>query len=363
MHSTSRPDAGGALAPLLRLAPEWDALATRAGAPPYLRPGWVAAWWHAFGEGQLEVRALRRGERLAAVLPVARVGDALRSTANIHTPASEVLAEDEGAAAELVATLFADKAPRVSIESLERSGAGLRACQRAAEAMGYRYVVRPWQHSPYLDIDGDWDAYEAQRSRGLLADVRRSRRRLARLGTLHVEVCDGSEDLEQHLAEAFAVEASGWKGLGRTAIRCHADTAAFYTDVARWAAARKLLRLYFLRLGRRSIAVYYALVERGTCHLLKGGYDAEFRRCSPGKVLMHEVIARAFLERLARVDFHGDAEPYKLAWAGGVRDHLRFEAFSRAPIAQLAWATQAHARPAAARVLRTLGLRKERAAT
>jgi CelD/BcsL family acetyltransferase involved in cellulose biosynthesis len=23
----------------------WDALADRAGAAPFLRPGWIAAWW------------------------------------------------------------------------------------------------------------------------------------------------------------------------------------------------------------------------------------------------------------------------------------------------------------------------------
>src|SRR5690349_376775 len=118
MRSTSSHSEGGALAPLERLAPEWDELATRVGALPYLRPGWVAAWWRAFGEGELEIHALRRGGRLAAVLPMARQGDALRSAANVHTPASGVLAEDAGAAAELLRTLFG-RARLVSIESLD----------------------------------------------------------------------------------------------------------------------------------------------------------------------------------------------------------------------------------------------------
>src|SRR5690349_9399633 len=143
MRSTSCNDAGGALAPLERIAPEWDELATRTGALPYLRPGWVAAWWRAFGDGELEIRTLRRGGRLAAVLPVARQRDALRSVTNFHTPSSGLLAEDPGAAAELARTLFADHARRVSIESLDAGGASMEACRCAAEAMGYRYAVRP----------------------------------------------------------------------------------------------------------------------------------------------------------------------------------------------------------------------------
>jgi len=31
------------------IAPEWDDLATRAGAPLFLRPGWFQAWWNALG--------------------------------------------------------------------------------------------------------------------------------------------------------------------------------------------------------------------------------------------------------------------------------------------------------------------------
>src|SRR5262249_41813831 len=43
------------------LAREWEELADRVQAVPWVRPGWVAAWWRAFGKGALEVLAVRRG--------------------------------------------------------------------------------------------------------------------------------------------------------------------------------------------------------------------------------------------------------------------------------------------------------------
>src|ERR1700720_145453 len=67
------------------LASEWDELAERAGASPFLRPGWVAAWWLAFGTGNMEIRTVTRDGRPAAVLPVARRHGALRSVTNDHT--------------------------------------------------------------------------------------------------------------------------------------------------------------------------------------------------------------------------------------------------------------------------------------
>jgi hypothetical protein len=37
-----------------------ERLAYATGAAPFLRPGWFAAWWGAFGTGRPEILALRR---------------------------------------------------------------------------------------------------------------------------------------------------------------------------------------------------------------------------------------------------------------------------------------------------------------
>src|SRR5258706_7672137 len=91
------------------IASEWDDLAGRVSAAPYVRPGWVAAWWRAFGVGDLEIRTLRRDGRLAAVLPVSRRYGVLRSVTNYHTPHSGLLAEDCGAAAQLWRAVFMER--------------------------------------------------------------------------------------------------------------------------------------------------------------------------------------------------------------------------------------------------------------
>lgn len=353
------PDLASTPLSIESLAGEWAALASRVGATPFVRPGWVAAWWRAFGVGNLEIRTLRRDGRLVAVLPVTRRYGALRSVTNSHTPRSGLLAEDWSAATELARTLFTGEPRRVSITSLDPVGRSMKACRRAAEKAGYRVVIRPLQRAPYLDIEGNWTEYESRLSRSLVADLRRSRRRLGREGKVYVEIADGLERLEELLREAFAVEASGWKGARRTAIQSCPETQSFYTDVACWAAARHMLRLFFLRLDQRPLAMFYALEERGVCHLLKGGYDPAYRRFSPGKLLMHAVVSHCFSTGLSRIEFHGAAESYKLDWAGAVHERQRFEAFSRSPTGQLAWAAFAYGRSAAKRVLGRLGAWRE----
>lgn len=341
------------------LAEEWDELASRVGATPYVRPGWVAAWWRAFGVGKLEIHTLKRDGRLVAVLPVARRYGAVRSVTNYHTPISDLLAEDWNAATELARTLFTGEPRLVSITSLDHLGTSMTACRLAAEKAGYSVVVRPFQRSPYLDVEGNMTEYESRLSRNLVAGLNKSWRRLGRQGKVSVEIAGGRERLEALLREAFAVEASSWKGTCGTAIQSRPETRSFYTDVARWAATRDMLRLFFLRLDQRPLAMFYALEERGICHLLKGGYDQAYRGFSPGQLLMRAVVSHCFATGLSRLEFHGDAAPYKLRWADAVDERKRFEAFSPSPVGKFLWAALAYGWPAAKLMLGLFGTWKQ----
>lgn len=281
----------------------------------------------------------------------------LESAANYHTPEFGILAEDSEATRALAQELFAGRTAHVSITSLDPAGETLDVCQRAAEEADYKVVIRAYQRSLYIDLNGSWDEYESGLGRNLLRNLRRACRHLEHEGTLAVEIADGHERFDELLGEAYTVEASGWKGTGQTAIESRPQTRDFYTDIARWSAARGMLRLYFLRLRHRPLAMYFALEHQGVCHLLKGGYDPAYRRYSPGNLLMHMVIRDCFAAGLTRIEFNGDAEPYKFCWAAAVRERKRFEAFASNTAGRLAWAGFNYVRPVTRRLQRTLGLR------
>jgi CelD/BcsL family acetyltransferase involved in cellulose biosynthesis len=337
------------VASLEELSTEWDELARRLAAPPHARPGWVGAWWRAFGEGRLEIHALRRGGRLAALVPMVARWGTLRGAANYHSPELALLAEDWSAATELARRLYAALPRRLSFVPLDPAGRSAQALLRGAEEAGYRVLLRRHASGPALEVQGDWPGFEAQLSRNHVGYLRRSQRRLERSGPLAIEVSRGGDHLDALLEEAFAVEASGWKGEVGTAIASRGDTGRFYGEIARWAAPEGLLRLYFLRVGGRAVAMFFALVQGGVCHLLKGGYDPAYRRCSPGQVLMREVIAAAHAHGLSRIEFHGGAEPYKLRWGGTPRERARLEAYAPTAAGWVGWALAAHARPALGR--------------
>lgn len=339
-----------------QIACEWDSLVSRLKAPPFFEYGWAQAWWRAFGAGEPELRTLRRGGRLVAVLPIMRRQKTLESPANYHTPGFGLLAEDRDCADALAQTLFSDDPTHVSLTSLYPGSESLAACRSAAEQAGYRVLVRPFLKSLYLDVHGTWEDYERGLSTNLLRDLRKCGRTLEREGKVSVDVVRGDQRLDDCLREAFIVEASGWKGAAGTAIQSDPRTQRFYTAIGRWGAESGKLRLFMLRVDRRPLAMCFALQNHGICHLLKAGYDPAYGRYSPGKLLMHAMIREGFRSGLSRIEFNGDAEPYKLSWTETAHKFQRLEAFAPTVAGQLAWAGFTYSRPVASRLRERLGL-------
>jgi CelD/BcsL family acetyltransferase involved in cellulose biosynthesis len=333
------------------LADEWDDLVDRSPDPlPWARPGWVGAWWRAFGRGNLVVLSARRGDRLAAVVPLARRWGGLTSPTNYHTPGFDLVGEDEAAVHDLADALFDERPSWVRTRFVPGGGVTAAALRTTAAAHGYGHAERTLERSPCIDTAIGWAAYQAGLDAKLRRELRRRRRRLDGQGHVEVTVDDGRRDLDERLAEGFAVEARGWKGDAGTAIASSPSTERFYREVARWAAGRGMLRLAFLRLDGRPLAFDFALEDHDRHYLLKCGYDPDYRRSAPGLLLRFAMVERAFRSGLRRYEFLGTDEPWKLAWARTIEDRDELSFFRRSPMGLAARAV-ASGRPAAARAL------------
>ncbi|MCW3050047.1 MAG: cellulose biosynthesis [Solirubrobacterales bacterium] len=333
------------------LAHEWDDLADRTRAAPWLRPGWIDAWWKAFGAGELRVLAARRDGRLAGVIPLQYRAGALSSTTNSHTPEFSPLVEDATVGRELAEALFCDRPRRISLAFLDEDKPGLSQCRAAAAVAGYRLLERPRARSPYIQFEGGWDAYEKHLSKNLRKELSRQERRLQSMGRLSFQICEGTDRLDELLDEGFRIEASGWKGARGTAIASRPETRRFYTEIAHWAAARGCLRLAFHRLDGRAFSFHFNVAGDDTYYHLKTGYDPAYRRFSPGHLTMRAVIREVVTNGFARFDLLGADDPYKLAWSTSFTEKKLLLAFAPTLPGFVDWATFAYARPLARRML------------
>jgi CelD/BcsL family acetyltransferase involved in cellulose biosynthesis len=270
---------------------------------------------------------------------------AWRSPTNAHSPGFDLLALDAEALGALSGALFQDRVRDLTVAPLDASGPALHALREAARAHGYRTFVRPASRAPYLPLAADLRAHEGSLSRNLRHDVERRLRRLCEAGVVSVQIGDGSAGLDELLEEGFRVEALGWKGGRGTAIASGEETTRFYTGLARWAASVGWLRLAFLRLDGRAIAFQLDLESRSRYYSLKIGYDPEFERFSPGKLLAYTMVARAVSSGLEVYELLGTDEPWKDRWTELAREQVTFRAFSPSPAGRLASSTFAYGRP------------------
>jgi CelD/BcsL family acetyltransferase involved in cellulose biosynthesis len=311
------------------LRTEWDPLVARGPVDlPFVRHGWTAAWLDAFAPDAepLVLDARDPAGRAAgfAIFLAERVRGGVRlvAPANDHSCRVEwALGPDASGAA---AALWAFLRERVRwdvllLRDLVRDGPTSTTLEALARADGH--LTGRWEslRTPYLVLGGD--GAEARTSSKFRANLRRRAKRLAELGSVAVRREDGSGDLGGVLGEFFALEGAGWKGANGTAIAGDPRLVAFYTRVARDAAARGALAIRGLTLDGRAIAVHLGLVHRGAYYLPKTAYDEKLGAVSPGQLLHREVVAECEASGLGELDFLGPDMEWKRDWEPRHRPH------------------------------------------
>jgi CelD/BcsL family acetyltransferase involved in cellulose biosynthesis len=284
--------------------------------------------------------------RLAGVLPIARRRGRVEALVNWHSPEAPVV----GDAAALAAKLFGGRPRSAMLRYLPEPD--VDPVRAAAGDARYRLLERVGERSPYVDISDSFEDYLTTLDRHHVKETLRRRRRLEGEGTVEFTVEDGRERLDELLAEGWPVEGSGWKRESGTAIDSQPETLAFYTEVARWAAARGILRLAFLRLDGRAIAFELALEDNCVYAILKGGFDVELRKFGPGGLITHDELQRAFELGLRRYEFLGTDEAYKTVWTSNVQERRVLHAFAPTPAGWAERAAYNYGRPLAKKLLR-----------
>lgn len=315
-----------------RLSAEWDALARAAPSRgPFALSGWTRVWRESFApRNPLHVLCARREGRAVAFAPfIERRGRLARcpvrlwqSPSNEHTQRTDWALESQPEAAleALWGTLREQPWELLLLKDVVTGGAVDGALGRAAERDGFLVARWPSLESPWLPALPA-EELERQLDAKFRANLRRRRKQLAKRGEVRLERIEGGARLEEALEEGFRLEASGWKGARGTAMASQPETRRFYTSLARLAAEEGWLALYSLSAGGRPVAFHYGLQGGDTYYVLKPGYDESVRECSPGQLLVGEVLEDLARRGAREFDFLGPKMEWKLDWTKRLRPH------------------------------------------
>jgi CelD/BcsL family acetyltransferase involved in cellulose biosynthesis len=308
----------------------WDA-AAGARRTPMQQHIWASAYAETLARGPVDVYALGGTEAPLALAPFARsatgTGRWTLLGAEDIWESVEVSAPSQ-TASEALADLIVQSGRPFRFGHYPSGTAFAAALQ--ARAKGRGLIVQkpfPGRAAPRLTLDASWADPASKLSARRRSDLKRMARIAGEFGETAFEIaCPGPETVDGLVDEAFQVEARNWKGRAGTAMTSVGPIADFYRAYARRAAAAGILRLCFLRIDGAAVAMQIAVECDSAFWLLKIGYVEDFRRCSPGNLLMRHSIEHAARRGLGAYEFLGKESEWTRLWTEVARPvaSLRF---------------------------------------
>lgn len=188
--------------------------------------------------------------------------------------------------------------------------------------------------SPYVKVEGAWDAYLASRDKKVRKNWDYFERKICKEGEVVTTCVTDGQGLVEDLRAAFEIERSSWKGDQGSAIANSNNVSGFYLDLAQAMAASGRFELHFLLFNNKKIAFDYCLTYKDRFNVLKTGYDPEYSKSSPGRVLRKLVLKDIIGSGNYRIyDLLGARDAWKQEWTDEADTLLHIQLYNRKPIA------------------------------
>jgi CelD/BcsL family acetyltransferase involved in cellulose biosynthesis len=291
----------------------WDALAASHGDVPFLRSDFIVAALAHFGTGQerLALGRVHGREVAAAVLVPERIG-VWQTFQPSQLPLGPVLfpAGDANVLASSLLRALPLPAMQLGLTQLDPL-----MFPRPVDGETLDYIDTAW-----IDIAGEFDAYWAARGKNLRQNMSKQRRKLEADGMqIRMDVLTTPDDVAAGLRDYAALESSGWKAEGGTAIRLGTPQGDFYDAMLQSFARRGAARVYRCSIGERVVAVDLCIESAAQQVVLKTTYDEALKSISPAFLMRQDALAAEWSRLPPRVDFFGRRMEWHERWTDRVR--------------------------------------------
>lgn len=196
----------------------------------------------------------------------------------------------------------------LDLYNLLDSSPTLAALEQVAAHLGWRFCVEPLQHSPYIPLPGDWDAYLAGIDKKQRHEIRRKMRRLEEAAVAArwyiVNQRDGLEDEIQAFIDLMSQDEQKAAFLTHAMRRQMLETMICAFDEG-------CLQLAFLEINGQKAAAYLSFDYLKRLWVYNSGVDRSFMEYSPGWVLLGYLLRWANENGYTEFDFMRGNEDYK----------------------------------------------------
>ncbi len=341
---------------------EWVALRTASNAlaagVPFRSFEWLESWWRCYGAGPGKelymLAAFDRHARLVGLAPWYRESGETRRTAIRFLGSGEVCSDyltvlcargrEEEVTAALADWLCAAAdgldGERNDWDLLELNGvdAGDKTVARFVEHLTVRgkLVHRRARSSCWrVKLPGDWDTYLATLSKSHRKQLRRLERNYFRTSRARLHLANDDEALDRGLQLLVQLHQRRRESLGERGCFSSTQFAAFHVDTAQRLLRSGNLRLVWLEVDGRAVAVEFQVLGDGVVYAYQSGIEPEALEYEPGRLITMVTLKQAILEGRRAFDFLRGDELYKAHWRAQPRPTHDIRVVSDTPGARL----------------------------
>lgn len=306
------------------LEPEWKTLHT-SFETPLLSYEWFRCAAETFsGPEDLEIHVIETAQTLTAIAPLYKKD---------HLPVrseligSSVLREPGGFLYNSVSDL------KMLIESLFETGNGfflkglpLEEAESVllldlAKHHGMN-VHQSIENIPRVRIQKAWEEYEKEQLSGSRRSSFRRLHKKAFQKTGHpltIEILKATpQSFDSLFLDFLEIESESWKGRTQTALLHHATAHHFFRRYAKMRLTDGEILFFFLRAGDERIAAQFTEVYADKLWIYKIGHREDWQFCSPGVLLMNEVVKYSFKRDFNSCEFLGSYESWLDIWSNSM---------------------------------------------
>lgn len=324
----------------LALEPSWRELVRTEGlSDVFLSWEWASTWWKHFSPGkQLRILVGSHGPSVVGIAPLMLVREfghtKLQFLGSGLADYSGILVRkgEHAFVAQCMTALASDlEWTTVDFTGFREGYPYLPTSQMANGALSRLSASRAYTVAPYLTMDSTWEQYQSTLRKKFKADTLRQYRRLQQLGCLKFRRAESIEEAQEML-QVFSVQKEA-RYISTGARNRFQDEALlpFFQDITVSLWPSNSVDVVALRLGDTYVAVSLSFTSGDTYYYYMPSFNMAYQAYSPGRLLLHSLLADCFRRGFSEFDFLTGEDPYKFEWTSRYRTVFRFTAYRFTP--------------------------------
>ncbi len=341
--------------------PQWEELLAAGNHESSLSIPWTEALLHSYIEGAFSLIVLSDSSGIAGLVPVyvkktKRHGMSLSTlspvTEHFNTHSDLLLRHSSTEVAEAFLRALLSVKVKWDVFRINRFVMGhplLESLECVLKSkLHYAYRIQSEEPSFFIKFGAGKDEYPKAVSGKFRYNLRSYLNKLRAAGEVSFLSIRDFQDVDMAFDTMLRIEEASWKHKHGTGISSTAKNRQFYRELCRGEFKCGRLRVAMLYLNQTPLAYEMGLINGKKYYSVHGSYDEEYKKNSPGIVLLAQVIDGLIQEGVEELDFFGEPFEWQENWTDKYRWHRSLLIYNRslkAKVFQLATRLKSTSRP------------------